>query len=91
MNARHFNTSHLQGWGKMGEAKGPPFGTLRYLYIGTKNVERDLDYYTEVLGAEKVWDISSFGTRVVSVKKNNMVPALVCAERPIVPRLAGGF
>jgi len=66
----------------MGEAKGPPFGTLRYLYIGTKNVERDLDYYTEVLGAEKVWDISSFGTRVAALRLGKGPLLLLADHRP---------
>src|SRR5712692_1395300 len=66
----------------MGEAKGPLFGSLRYLYIGTKNVEKDLDYYTEVLGAEKVWDISSFGTRVAALRLGKGPLLLLADHRP---------
>jgi hypothetical protein len=41
---------------------------LRYLYIGTSQVQKDVDYYTKVLGAKKIWDISSFGTRVAALR-----------------------
>src|SRR2546425_10373436 len=46
----------------------PPFGALRFLYVGSSDVGRDLEYYTGVLGAEKIWDLSSFGTRVAAVR-----------------------
>jgi len=52
----------------MTKNKGMSFGGLRYLYMGTSDVQRDVDYYTKVLGAEKVWDISSFGTRVAALQ-----------------------
>ncbi len=46
----------------------PPFGTLRYLYVGSSNVGRDLEYYVKVLGSNKVWDLSGFGARVAAVE-----------------------
>ena len=45
-----------------------PLGILRFLYVGSSDVKKDLDYYTKVLGAEKVWDFSSMGTRVAAVQ-----------------------
>jgi len=27
------------------------------MYVGSSNIQKDLDYYTEILGAKKVWDI----------------------------------
>ncbi len=61
---------------------------LRYLYVGTSNLQKDVDYYTKVLGAEKVWDISSFGTRVAALRLGEG-PLLF--SRTIVPRLAASW
>ena len=69
----------------MTKDKGAPFGRLRYLYMGTSDVQKDLDYYAEVLGAEKVWDISSFGTRVAALRLGD---ALSCFSRTIAQHLA---
>ena len=66
----------------MGEGKSPPFGILRYLYVGSKGVQKDLDYYTKVLGAEKVWDISSSGTRVAAVRLGKGPLVLLADHRP---------
>ncbi len=65
----------------MGENK-PPFGVLRYLYVGSKSVQKDLDYYTKVLGAKKVWDISSSGTRVAAVRLGKGPLVLLADHRP---------
>jgi len=60
----------------------PPFGALRFLYVGSSDVGRDLEYYTEVLGAEKIWDLSSFGTRVAAVRICDGPPLLLAGHRP---------
>lgn len=65
----------------MGEDTGP-FGPLKYLYLGTSNVQKDLDYYTNVLGAKKVWDVSSFGTRVAAVRLGKGPMLLLADHRP---------
>ncbi len=44
-----------------------PFGVLRFLYVGSSDVGRDLEYYVKVLGSRKVWDLSGFGARVAAV------------------------
>lgn len=44
-----------------------PFGRLAYLYVGTKDVEASLRYWTDVVGAPRVWDYTAFGTRVAAV------------------------
>ena len=67
---------------KMGEEKGPLFGTLKYLYIGSKDVGKDLEYYTKVVGAEKVWDLSSSGTRVAALKLGKGPLLLLADHRP---------
>ena len=66
----------------MTEKKSLPFGKLRYLYVGSKNVEKDLEYYTRVLGAVKVWDISSMGTRVAAVQLGEGPLILLADHRP---------
>ena len=67
---------------KMVEEKDLPFGPLRYLYVGSKSPQKDLDYYTKVLGAEKVWDISSSGTRVAAVRLGKGPLVLLADHRP---------
>ena len=66
----------------MGVAKVPPFGPLKYLYVGTKDVQKDVDYYTRVLGADKVWDLSSFGTRVAALRLGKGPLILLADHRP---------
>lgn len=51
-------------------------GRLEYIYVGSADVEKDLAYYRDVLGAEVVWDFSEFGTRVAGVR--------LLGERPMV-------
>jgi predicted enzyme related to lactoylglutathione lyase len=46
----------------------PPFGPLRFLYLGTKDTGRDLKFYEEVLGAKKVWRFREFGADVAAVR-----------------------
>ena len=66
----------------MAKEKDLPFGPLRYLYVGSKSAQKDLDYYTKVLGAEKVWDISSSGTRVAAVRLGKGPLVLLADHRP---------
>jgi predicted enzyme related to lactoylglutathione lyase len=60
----------------------PPFGSLRFLYVGSSDVGRDVEYYTGVLGAEKIWDLSSFGTRVAAVRVCDGPLILLAGHRP---------
>ena len=66
----------------MTKNKGASFGRLRYLYMGTSNVQKDVDYYTKVLGAKKVWDISSFDTRVAALRLGEGPLLLLADHRP---------
>lgn len=59
-----------------------PFGTLRYLYVGSSDLQKDLDYYTTILGAKKVWDLSSFGTRVAALRLGQGPLLLLADHRP---------
>jgi len=44
-----------------------PLGVLRFLYVGSSDVRKDLDYYTKILGARKIWDFTSMGNRVAGI------------------------
>ena len=46
----------------------PPFGPLRFLYVGTKDTGRDLKFYEEQLGAKKLWRFQEFGADVAAVR-----------------------
>ncbi len=62
--------------------KSSLFGPLKYLYVGTSNVQKDLEYYTNVLGARKIWDLSSLGARVAAVQLGSGPITLLASHRP---------
>jgi hypothetical protein len=60
-----------------------------FLYLPSTDVARDLGYYRDVLGAEIVFAIEAFGTRVAQVKLTDGGPRLLLAghlegEAPVV-------
>ena len=59
-----------------------PLGKLRFLYVGSSDVKRDLDYYVKVLGSRKVWDREAFGTRVAAVELCDGPLLLLAGHRP---------
>ncbi|HEY7588648.1 MAG TPA: VOC family protein [Thermoplasmata archaeon] len=59
-----------------------PFGSLEYLYVGTKDVERDLAYYRDLLGAAVVWDLTGMGSRVAAVRLGRGPLILLADHRP---------
>lgn len=59
-----------------------PFGALRFLYVGSSDVKRDLEYYEKVLGSKKVWDRTAFGTRVAALEVCNGPLLLLAGHRP---------
>jgi len=61
----------------------PPFDNLRFLYVGSKDVERDSIFYKESLGAEILWKITDFGTTVAAVRISNS-PVLLLADHQTV-------
>lgn len=64
-------------------ASSGPLGRLEYLYVGSSDVEKDLAYYRDVLGAEVVWDFQEFGTRVSAVRLAARPPLVILAgHRP---------
>jgi hypothetical protein len=69
----------------------PPlaFERLDFLYMPSADVAADVDYFTRALGAELVFAIEAFGTRVAMVKLTDDPPNVLLAghlegERPIL-------
>ena len=62
-----------------------PFGVLRYLYVGSSDVGRDLEYYVKVLNSKKVWDLKGFGARVAAAEVCNGPLLLLASHRPVPP------
>lgn len=61
-----------------------PFGSLEYLYVGTADVDRDLAYYRDVLGAPIVWDLTGMGARVAAVRMGRG-PLILLADHRHAP------
>jgi catechol 2,3-dioxygenase-like lactoylglutathione lyase family enzyme len=59
---------------------GLPFDQLDFLYMPSRDVAADLDFYTEHLGAEVVFAIEAFETRVAQVKLADEIPRVLLAE-----------
>ncbi len=64
-----------------------PLGRLEYLYVASADVERDLAYYRDVLGAEVVWDFREFGTRVAAVRLSERPPLYILAGHRKAPNV----
>jgi catechol 2,3-dioxygenase-like lactoylglutathione lyase family enzyme len=65
-----------------------------FLYMPSTDVARDLGFYRDVLGAEIVFAIEAFGTRVAQVKLTDGGPRLLIAghmegEAPVVLHRVG--
>jgi len=66
-----------------------PFESLDFLYMPSTEVAADVDYFVDVLGAEHVFRIEAFGTRVAMVRLAPGPPRILFAghlegERPIL-------
>ena len=59
-----------------------PFGKIEYLYVGTSDFERDLAYYTNVLGAKVIWNRHAFGAKVASLRLCKGPQYLLADHRP---------
>jgi hypothetical protein len=58
----------------------PPFGSLDFVYMPSRDVPADLAYFTAVLGAEVVFAIDGMGTRVAMVKLSDSPPPVLLAD-----------
>jgi hypothetical protein len=66
-----------------------PFEQLDFLYMPSRDVAADLEYFTEVLGGRVVFTIESMGTRVAAIQLTRHPPLVLLAdhlhgERPIL-------
>ena len=56
------------------------FESLDFIYMPSRDVAADLRYFTDILGAERVFAIDSVGTRVAMVKLTDSAPRLLLAD-----------
>lgn len=56
-----------------------PFRSLDFVYTPSRDVERDLAHFTSALGAEPVFAIEAFGTRVAMVRLSEDGPRVLLA------------
>ena len=61
-----------------------PLGKLTFLYVGTSDLDRDLEYYTKVLGAKLLWSYHEFGAKVASVRLSDG-PQFILADHRKAP------
>jgi hypothetical protein len=66
-----------------------PFEALDFLYVPSRDVAADAGYFATVLGAEHVFSIEAYGTRVAMLRLAADGPAILFAdhlegERPIL-------
>jgi hypothetical protein len=57
-----------------------PFGTLDFVYQPSRDVVADMAHYVGRLGAEILFAIEAFGTRVAMVRVGDEPPAILLAE-----------
>jgi catechol 2,3-dioxygenase-like lactoylglutathione lyase family enzyme len=57
-------------------------GKLGYLYIGTSDFKRDLEYYTKVLGAKVLWNYHEFDANVAGLRLGEGPQYLLADHRP---------
>jgi predicted enzyme related to lactoylglutathione lyase len=58
-----------------------PFGALRYLYVGSSDVPRDVAYYRDVLGGALLWWFEDFGTQVAGMRVGGGPDVLLAGHR----------
>lgn len=56
------------------------FGRLEFVYLPSRDVAADVQHFTTGLGAELVFAIEAFGTRVAMIRLNLDPPAILLAE-----------
>ena len=55
---------------------------LVYLYVGSEDVDADIRFYREALGAELAWRFNAFGANVAAVKLGDGPLLLLADHRP---------
>jgi predicted enzyme related to lactoylglutathione lyase len=62
---------------------------LKFLYLGSANIDKDLKYYRDTLGAKLVWHSKHFGAEVVAFNlgdTNGEEPLLLLADHLTSPK-----
>ena len=57
-------------------------GAVVYLYVGSDDLDEDLAFYQESLGAELVWRFDAFNTEVGAVRLGEGPLVLLAEHRP---------
>ena len=57
-----------------------PFEQLDFLYSPSSDVQRDMDYFTRVLGGRLVFAVDAMGTRVAAIELAPASPLLLLAD-----------
>jgi hypothetical protein len=58
----------------------PPFESLDFIYHPSRDVKRDLDYFTDVLGGQPQFAVEGMGARVAAVNLASASPLLLLAD-----------
>jgi hypothetical protein len=61
-------------------AAGPPFQAFDFLYMPSRDVERDLTFFTEMIGGVVVFAIEALGARVAQMRLSERSPRLLLAD-----------
>lgn len=56
------------------------FESLDYVYMPSRDVARDLTYFTDVLGARQIFAIEGMGTRVAMLELTDGPPRVLLAD-----------
>jgi hypothetical protein len=59
---------------------GPPFLSLDFLYVPSRDTARDFAFYTETLGAVPLFRIKHEGTEVAAVRVSREGPIVLLAD-----------
>lgn len=59
-----------------------PFGPLRFLYIGSSDIGKDVAFFRETLGAERVWHFDAFDAQVAAFRVGEGPLVLLADHRP---------
>jgi predicted enzyme related to lactoylglutathione lyase len=74
----------------LSEGKSRISWKLKFLYLGSANVEKDLNYYRDVLGARLVWHSKHFGAEVAAFSLGDSSgkeqPLLLIADHLLPPK-----
>lgn len=60
----------------------PPWGPLRFLYVGSSDTPRDAAWYVEKAGAVKLWQFEAFGAIVAGLRLGEGPLWLLADHRP---------